>query len=446
MRKINFFLCVALFATLLLTSCKKDIEVSAIILDTGGLALEVGDEYTLMATIIPDNATNKTVTWVSGNSAVASVTANGKVTALSVGSTVITAQIGDKFTACAVVVTAPIPVVSITLDKTTLSLGIGDEYALTATVVPSTYTKPVTWSSSNTAVATVTSGVVKGAATGTAVITAQAGDKTATCTVYVADVTSIKLDKTNLSISIGDEYVLTANVVPASAAGLVTWTSSNTAVATVASGVVKGAAAGTATITAQVGDKTADCAVTVVDPTYDAGVVIGGKKWATRNVGAPGKFATAPQDPGMFYQWNRNIGWSSSNPLVNSNGSYVWDSTYPTGTSWTSANNPCPAGWRVPTINELRNLVNAGYYWTNAPTNGLIFGSGSNTIFLPAAGDRDPNGALSDVGSWGYYWSSTDYDGVSGAFGLIFTNNYIDAADEYYQYRNDACSVRCVGQ
>ncbi|MDR1809513.1 MAG: hypothetical protein LBR34_03800, partial [Prevotella sp.] len=71
---------------------------------------------------------------------------------------------------------------------------------------------------------------------------------------------------------------------------------------------------------------------TTTSTTTDPGVVINGVRWATRNVDAPGTFAATPESAGMFYQWNRSLGWSSSNPLVNSNGGTTWDNSAPSGT------------------------------------------------------------------------------------------------------------------
>ena len=93
--------------------------------------------------------------------------------------------------------------------------------------------------------------------------------------------------------------------------------------------------------------------------------MIDGIRWATRNVDAPGTFAASPETAGMFYQWNRRIGWCSTDPLVSSDGS-IWDgdTTTPVGTAWYAENDPCPPGWRVPTREELESLVNAGNAWT----------------------------------------------------------------------------------
>ena len=123
--------------------------------------------------------------------------------------------------------------------------------------------------------------------------------------------------------------------------------------------------------------------------TTDDGVVINGVRWATRNVDAPGTFATNPEDAGMLYQWNRRIGWSSTNPMVNSDGGTMWDNSRPTGTEWYAENDPCPEGWRVPTRNELHSLRDAGGKWmTQNGVSGHLFGSGDNQIFIPIAHTR----------------------------------------------------------
>ncbi len=100
----------------------------------------------------------------------------------------------------------------------------------------------------------------------TATITAKAGDKTATCaiTVVATPVTSITLDKTSASLKAGETVTLTATVNPSDATDkTVTWSTSDATVATVKDGVVTAIKVGSATITAQAGDKTATCAVTV---------------------------------------------------------------------------------------------------------------------------------------------------------------------------------------
>ena len=164
--------------------------VTSVALDKTELALTVGDAAVqLTATVAPDNATDKTVTWSSDKTSVATVDATGKVTAVAEGTATITATAGDKTATCTVTVkAATIAVTSVALDKSELALTVGDAAVqLTATVAPDNATdKAVTWSSDKTSVATVdATGKVTAVAEGTATITAKAGDKTATCTVTV---------------------------------------------------------------------------------------------------------------------------------------------------------------------------------------------------------------------------------------------------------------------
>ena len=168
-------------------------KVTGVSLDKTNLNLNPGKEGTLIATITPDNATNKSVEWKSDDTGVATVNENGKVTAVAEGTATITVTTtdGDFQDTCTVTVTAPptVSVTSVTLDKTILTLDVGGSDTLTATVKPDNATnKAVTWSTSNKNVATVNNGVVTAVGAGTATITAAASDgsgKTATCEVTV---------------------------------------------------------------------------------------------------------------------------------------------------------------------------------------------------------------------------------------------------------------------
>ncbi len=244
------------------------IAVTSITLNKSKLPLIEGESETLVATVKPDNATNKTVTWTSSDVSIASVSGSGKVIAIKEGTTVITAQAGDKQAVCVVEVSKMvIPVTAITLNKNTLALEKGKYETLVATVSPLNATdKTVTWSSSNTQVVSVDqNGLVIALASGSALITAKAGDKTATCSVTVTvPVESITLSDATLTLVEEQSATLMATIYPADATDkTVTWSSNNVAVATVNNGKVTAIKAGTATITATAGNKTATCAVTV---------------------------------------------------------------------------------------------------------------------------------------------------------------------------------------
>lgn len=163
----------------------------------------------------------------------------------------------------------------ISLDRTSLSLTTGNTSQLTATVFPAD--TPVTWSSSNTGVATVSgSGTVTAVGPGTAVITASAGGCTATCTVTVSvPITGITLSPATLDLAVNGQETLTAAVEPADADQTVTWTSDNPAVASVdASGTVTGVGKGTAVVTATTADGAYQASCTVTVPAQPASTVL----------------------------------------------------------------------------------------------------------------------------------------------------------------------------
>lgn len=187
----------------------------------------------------------------------------------------------------------PVSVTGVSLNKNATTIAIGANETLTATITPANAdNQAVTWSSNNTAVASVDqNGKVTGVSAGTATITVttQDGNKTASCTVTVPDpsadpvaVTGVSLNKTSTSLTVGATETLTATVAPANATNqAITWSSNNTAVASIdQNGKVTAVAAGTATITVttQDGNKTATCTVTVsaaVTPTVpQSGLII----------------------------------------------------------------------------------------------------------------------------------------------------------------------------
>lgn len=292
MKYISFFCLPSLAMVgllLLFSACGKDgassspgsetvvteIPVQSVSLDRNTASVVVGASFRLTATINPTSATNKTITWSSSNTYVATVSTSGLVTANAAGTatiTVITAD-GAKTATCTVTVTAAtVPVTSVSLNRNSASLVEGSTLQLSATVSPSNATnKTVNWSSSNTSVATVnSSGLVTAKAAGTAIITVSTADgaKTATCTVAVTaatvPVTSVSLNRTTLSLKQNETFQLTATVSPNNAtySGLA-WSSSNTVVAQVTSGLVRALQEGTATITVTAGGKSATCTVTV---------------------------------------------------------------------------------------------------------------------------------------------------------------------------------------
>jgi len=151
----------------------------------------VGNTETLNATITPSNATNQNVTWRSSNSAVATVSTSGKVTAIAKGTATITVTSveGGKTASCTVTVAAEnVPVTGVSLNKSSISLNVGGIEDLTAAILPSNATNQnVTWYSSNSRVATVSDGTVTAVAAGSATITVTTidGNKTASSNITI---------------------------------------------------------------------------------------------------------------------------------------------------------------------------------------------------------------------------------------------------------------------
>ncbi len=178
------------------TTGSPSVHVSSVSLNMSSLELGVGNTATLVATVFPENASNKKVTWSSSDESKATVSSQGVVKGISMGNAVITVttEDGGKTAQCHVSVTqSTVHVQSVSLNKTDLVLTVGNSETLIATVLPENASnKSVTWSSSNPSKAKVSStGVVTGVAEGSAVVTATTvdGGKTASCFVTVRQAT-----------------------------------------------------------------------------------------------------------------------------------------------------------------------------------------------------------------------------------------------------------------
>ncbi len=256
-----------------LVACQEEplVEVSSVSLSQSSVSIARGGSTNLTATVNPSNATDKTVTWSSSNSSVATVN-NGTVSGVAVGTATITATASGRTATCEVTVT-PKGVSSIKLDKTSVSMTVKEVLTLTATVEPADADdKTVTWTSSDESVAKVDNGKITAVGKGTAKITASAGTMNVTCQVSVSyAVNSITLDKSTAQIEEDGTLTLKATVDTDDPDVKVGWSSDATDIATVDNnGTITGIAIGEATITAKVGDKTATCKVTVKEGSYKA--------------------------------------------------------------------------------------------------------------------------------------------------------------------------------
>ena len=247
------------------------------------------------------------VEWTTSNPEVATVGNDGTVTAVAVGKTTITAKVtsnGKEYSStCEVEVTTE-PVTNVELSATTGTLDIGQILTLTATVTPSTASNQgVTWSTSDSNVATVANGVVTAVGAGSATITATANDGSgynATCAIMVNPrlVSSITLNETTKTLNVGETLTLSATVAPDDATNKnVTWSTSDSSVATVDNnGKVTAKGAESATITATAADGsgiTGTCEITVNAPVAQS--VGAGERVATKtNYTVDNKTAVIP--------------------------------------------------------------------------------------------------------------------------------------------------------
>ena len=183
--------------------------------------------------------------------------------------------------------------------------------------------------------------------------------------------------------------------------------------------------------------------------TRDAGVVINGVRWATRNVDIPGTFVRNPHDVGMFYQWNSAKAWNATTEHVAN-----WGTPDTQSWGWDSANDPCPRGWRLPTLTELQILFNAGYVVaTQNGVNGALFGRAPNQIFLPAGGWRyRTDGSLRSSNLGGAYWSATGAPAGTQAslgedgWGVWFTTDRNHNRGVNTFWRGSGRLIRCVAE
>jgi len=195
MKKITSYLIVlvAIFMAVL-TSCDTDTSVTGVTLNRNTLTLAVGQEETLVATIIPDNATNRSVSWESDNPSVATVL-HGVISARSVGTAVIsvtTADGGKTDRSSVTVEAASIPVTGITMNIPSHAMEVGDTVMLIATVLPENASnRTVIWSASNASVR-LENGRVIAMFPGQVIITAttQDGNRQVVCTINITPVPS----------------------------------------------------------------------------------------------------------------------------------------------------------------------------------------------------------------------------------------------------------------
>ena len=279
------------------------IPVESVSLNKTELALNVGATETLTATVLPELATNKNVTWSSDKPEFASVDANGKVTANAAGVAVITATTvdGGKTASCTVTVSDVYKyTLTISTPDDSNEIPVGGTLQYTAKLTtqknqedPITETiSDVEWSSGSPAIATIDeNGLVLGKSGGTTNITASCEPEhadapvTATVELKVNDVVthSLEITPTSASINVGQTQAFTAVyktmtnsqlTAEETVTSTATWNSGTASVATIASGTATGVGSGETTITATYEGITSNEAILTVNDVITYSLVI----------------------------------------------------------------------------------------------------------------------------------------------------------------------------
>lgn len=232
-------------------------------------AIEVGETVKLEPTVYPLNA-EYTLTWSINDWSVATVDQQGYLTGKSEGAADLKVAADNGMYAILRVVVSKPSATSVTVSPVSLELTEGDTRYLSATVYPSAANQSVTWTTSNSLVATVsTTGKVTAIAEGNCMIKATtSNNRSALATVKVnpkkVTPTSISLSQETVEIEEESTSQLSASVLPTNATTQITWTSSDNAIATVQNGVVTGVAAGECTVTATTDNDLSATAAVVV--------------------------------------------------------------------------------------------------------------------------------------------------------------------------------------
>lgn len=297
--------------------------VSRVSLDSTSKNISVGESTTLTAKILPQNAYNKNCTWTSDDENVVTVN-DGVITGISAGSAkvTVTTEDGNKPASCNVVV-SDVAVSGISISQSEIYMIEGNTQSLTAAVVPANATdKRITWSSDDKNIATVNDGIVKATGQGTTKIRAVSADGgyEAVCVVNVSAkieaITGIEISKSELTMDVGDTYLLTYKVRPEDANNLTeeVWESEDTDVVTVDGGKVKAVGPGTTYVSVKVNGKfTAKCKISVNTPVINVTDVVLSVASLTLSEGSSRKISAQIVPVNAT---DKTVIWSSDNEKV----------------------------------------------------------------------------------------------------------------------------------
>ena len=258
---------------------EDNVKIEKLELNISKRTISKGEQLKVQTTITPNNATNKKINWQSSDDKIVIVDQNGTITGVGGGKAKITAKTTDESNISeSVDISVNVPVEKITLNTNNINLVVGNEIKLVATITPDDATnKEINWTSSNSNIATVTEGKVKGISVGECIITATSKDGiSAECKVTIqntqpeeVEVTDVILSSSSVKLEVDKTETITATVVPSNATNKsLTWSSSNPKVATVKNGTINAISPGSCTIIVKSNNNIErECNVTVVTST-----------------------------------------------------------------------------------------------------------------------------------------------------------------------------------
>ena len=438
MKKILYFLMAALMV-LSAISCKKEKELLSLSLSANEFEMSVGEMRQLYPYFSSGDATNREVQWSSDNPEAISVSESGLITALKEGKAIVKASCGNAVASCNVSAVIPVQELWFQYGDLKISMNPGDILTTAVRFTPTNATDRnnfLLWNS-NPEVATMETNVdgspykiiIEAKKVGLTTLTAECGGKQANLFVYVEEVqvSNVTLNPDNANLTIGNTTQLTATVTPTYASVTeVSWASSNPDVATVENGLVTARRAGTATITACCGEKSATCAVKVMlpDRAVDLGLSV---LWSSANLGA-----ATYSEPGFYVAWGE----------LSAKSTYSWE-TYTlrksgdndkniTFTRYNNADGKTKFSeyeyaddiarrtfggqWRVPSYEEFTELIsNCKADWTDDTHRYMKFTSmvpgytDRSVYFYADGGFKFDNPGDNPTKSGGYYWTCARY-------------------------------------
>ncbi len=301
---------------------KPVVHVSNVVLDTKDCTLTKGSSIALRATVLPSDATDKSVIWSSSDERVVSVTSAGRITAVGGGraDVTVTTVDGAHKASCRVTVTVPVQSVSI-LGDSQIALVEGDRLQLSAAVYPEDATdKSLSWHSSDSGVVTVSdSGEITAMKVGNATVRATSRDNTNASSEIQVQVSAkpvpvawVSVSPANLTMRPGDTRPFSVSIYPSDATDRsCIWSVSDTRVLSVdTKGLVTALNAGDATVKVSAGGKSASAYVHVVQPV--TGITLSESSIELTEGESASLVATVyPSDAE-----NKKVTWSTSNYTV----------------------------------------------------------------------------------------------------------------------------------